>query len=159
MFCWRYYLRLWLEHNQCTYASVQTYGLFCVCVCLCVRTMVGPGIVTQYFKCRVGLNLLLRWKGLGDFSRDEAQSINKWLLTIPRLFHEPWPSDPNRLYCERLYVTTESEIRQHRTTPLSPLSFVCTVNVICRENGFRENYLKYELITENLWWERTTGIN
>ena len=26
-----------------------------------------------------------------------------------------------------------------------------TVNVICRENGFPENYLKYELITENLW--------
>ena len=33
---------------------------------------------------------------------------------------------------------------------VSYVSYV-TVNVICRENGFRENDLKYELITGNLW--------
>ena len=38
-----------------------------------------------------------------------------------------------------------------RNSPNAPIMVGdgSTVNLICRENGFRENYLKCELITEN----------
>ena len=51
-----------MTRTQSVYLCIRTDVriMLCVCVCVCVQTMVGPGIVTQYFKCRVGLNLLLR---------------------------------------------------------------------------------------------------
>ena len=60
--------------------------------------MCGPVLRLGTSRSSVGCLLLLRWKGLGDFSRDEAQSINKWLLTTQSLFHEPWPSVLQPLY-------------------------------------------------------------
>ena len=97
------------------YGRTDYYVCVCVCVCAYMREDDGWIRASSLYTSTVVFDwlLLLRWKGLGDFSRDEAQSINKWLLTTPSLFHEPWPRDLQQLYRERLYVTTKPKIRQH----------------------------------------------
>ena len=91
----------------------------CVCVCVCVCAYMRDDdewiLASSLNTSTVVYDwmLLLRWKGLGDFSRDEAQSINKWLLITPSLFHEPWPRDLQQLYRERQYVTAKPKIREH----------------------------------------------
>ena len=97
-----------------SYGRMDYYVRVCVCVCVYLReddewirasSLNTSTVVFDWM-------LLLRWKGLGDFSRDEAQSINKWLLITPSLFHEPWPRDLQQLYRERQYVTAKPKIRQ-----------------------------------------------
>ena len=98
-----------------SYGRTDYYVCVCVCVCAYMREDDGWIRASSLNTSTVVYEwmLLLRWKGLGDFSRDEAQSINKWLLTTPSLFHESWPSDPRHTYCERLYAASKLEIRQH----------------------------------------------
>ena len=97
----------------------------CVCVCAYMReddewirasSLNTATVVYDWM-------LLLRWKGLGDFSRDEAQSINKWLLTTPSIFHEPWPRDLQQLYSTARGCTWLRNRRSVNTAGLNAMSY------------------------------------
>ena len=63
----------------------------CVCVCACAYMRDDDEWTrasSLYFKCSVGMSFVVALKGTRDFSRDEAQSINKCLLPSLSFFHE-----------------------------------------------------------------------
>ena len=100
---------------MCTYAFVRTYGFVCVCVCVCVRDerCVDPCIVL-YFKCRDRTVIVVALKGTHGFSRDEAQSINKCILTTESYFTS-LDFDLLRRCTIRFVLQLGSQNRQHST--------------------------------------------
>ena len=102
---------------MCTYAFVRTYGFVCVCVCVCVRDerCVDPCIVL-YFKCRDRTVIVVALKGTHGFSRDEAQSINKCILTTESYFTS-LDFDPIRRCTIRFVLPLGSQNRQQSLNP------------------------------------------
>ena len=98
---------------MCTYAFVRTYRFLCVCVR--DERFVDPCIVL-YFKCRDRTVIVVALKGTRGFSRDEAQLINKCLLTTESYFTS-LDFDPTRRCTIRFVLRLGSQNRQHSAPP------------------------------------------